>query len=193
METPDHNKNCTCQEIYDAYVAIFDPINSKGTWNSTVQQNDLEQYQRTDSEQEIASKHYEHFVAHAHLDPRTGGYRVRDLAIGCHEPCFFRTPEEYRGFCAPMAQHNDIIVVLEGGKVPYLLRPQPQTGTGDGTTIVASSQQYIFIGECFLQGLCTVEQLMSRKTGMTLSHVGSLNWSKGFWAVLMIPMYELSL
>ena len=165
IETPDHDANCTCQEIYDAYVALFDPLSWKGTWNSTLQQNDLQQYQRADNERETASKRSEHFIAHAHFDPRAGGYVARDLAIGCHDPCFFRTPEGYRGLCPPMAQQDDIVVVLEGGQVPYLLRPQPQTETGNGSTVAASSQQYMFIGECFLQGFMHGRAVDEQKDG----------------------------
>ncbi|KAG8529653.1 uncharacterized protein KY384_005134 [Bacidia gigantensis] len=165
IDNPDHNADSPYQEMYDAYVALFDPLNWKATWSSPLQRNDFLQYQRPDTEHETASKRHEHFAAHAHWDPRAGGYVVKDMAVGCHNPCFFRTQEGYRGLCPSATRPEDIIVVLEGGQVPYLLRPQPQTGTGDGTTTAGSSQQYAFIGECFLQGFMHGRAVDEQKDG----------------------------
>ena len=165
IESRDHDMNCTCQEILDAYVALFDPIGYKGTWTSTLQQNDLRQYQRADDEQGIASKRQEHFIDHAQFDSRAGGYVVKDMAVGCHDPCFFHTPEGYRGLCPPMAQLGDMVVILEGGQVPYLLRPRLQTKTTDGDTTAFLNQQYTFIGECFLQGFMHGRAVDEQKDG----------------------------
>ena len=45
------------------------------------------------------------------------------------------------GLCPWTAREGDVAVLLQGGGVPYLLRP-----IGD-----AHEKKYLFIGECFVQ------------------------------------------
>lgn len=65
-------------------------------------------------------------------------------ALPCHDRCFFMDSEGSLGLCPSAAREGDLIVVLYGGSVPYLLR-----------AIVSESMHsncYEFVGECFLQG-----------------------------------------
>ncbi|VUC34395.1 unnamed protein product [Clonostachys rosea] len=60
--------------------------------------------------------------------------------LPCHGKCMFTTEDGALGLCPATAMAGDMIVILYGGDVPYLLRPSEKAGT------------YRFIGECYLDG-----------------------------------------
>lgn len=80
----------------------------------------------------------------------------------CHHPSFMTTSEGDIGLCPPMAKQGDTVVVLLGGKVPYLIRNTVKTDR--------HGRHYAFIGECFLyrymDGLA-VRQLLDSKHSRT--------------------------
>lgn len=45
-----------------------------------------------------------------------------------------------------MAEKGDMVVILHGGKVPYLLRPCKSVESGTG------QDSFQFIGECYVMG-----------------------------------------
>ena len=77
----------------------------------------------------------------------------------CNQRCFFTTLEKCFGVGPSRIESNDLVVVLYGGTVPYVLRPryQPQ----------ASEPTFKFIGECYVQsrmfGSVVDEQLVRRE------------------------------
>jgi hypothetical protein len=79
----------------------------------------------------------------AHLD-----YSKSAAAVECHSNCFFSTRDGLTGPCPFSAQLGDLVVVLYGGNVPYVLRGRPG-GIGDGQE---RDTRYKFVGECYLQG-----------------------------------------
>ncbi|KAM5341812.1 hypothetical protein ACJ41O_014843 [Fusarium nematophilum] len=58
----------------------------------------------------------------------------------CHSRRFFVTRKGYFGIGPECMEHGDVIAVLFGGRVPYVLREM-----GEGT--------YYFIGECYVHGI----------------------------------------
>ncbi|KAI1062822.1 hypothetical protein LB507_005731 [Fusarium sp. FIESC RH6] len=68
----------------------------------------------------------------------------------CIEPCFFVTTSGLFGLCPWMSKEGDIIVLLDGGNVPYLLRPADKK---DGEL------RYELVGECFVSGIMHGEVL----------------------------------
>lgn len=75
------------------------------------------EFQRPDDPSELRNKLRDHL--YTHLD-----FAKETAALECHPPCFFSTPEGNTGLCPPAAQENDVVVVLHGGNVPYILRSE---------------------------------------------------------------------
>uniref|UniRef100_A0A8H7K7H6 Heterokaryon incompatibility domain-containing protein n=1 Tax=Bionectria ochroleuca TaxID=29856 RepID=A0A8H7K7H6_BIOOC len=69
--------------------------------------------------------------------------------LPCHGKCMFTTDDGGRGLCPGTAMAGDVIVILYGGDVPYLLRPSGTPGT------------YHFIGECYFDGVMSGEAFAS--------------------------------
>jgi hypothetical protein len=127
--------------LHVAYHNIFDPINSYGTWNAGIQQDDLHELQRLDDPEELRNKLVDHLYAHINCAKETAAFE-------CHPPCFLSTPDGTIGLCPPAAQEGDMIVVLQGGCVPYILRPKHATSSHGG----GATMRYTFVGECYLEG-----------------------------------------
>lgn len=64
----------------------------------------------------------------------------------CLDPFLFEAENGSVGICPWMAEKGDLVVILHGGKVPYLLRPVKniESGTSEGL--------FQFIGECYVMG-----------------------------------------
>lgn len=61
--------------------------------------------------------------------------------FSCLDDCLFKTAEGLVGLCPAGTKIGDVIVVLFGGSVPYVVREK-----SDGDTI-----KYQFVGECYVQ------------------------------------------
>jgi hypothetical protein len=89
------------------------------------------------------------------LEQRTRGYsgnaefshRIINACIG-RKP--FRTQQGYIGLGPHIARHGDIVCVLLGAHVPFILRP-----VGD---------QYQLLGECYVHGIMDGEALEEGRT-----------------------------
>lgn len=64
---------------------------------------------------------------------------------------FFITQYGHIGKGPTAAQADDIVVVLFGGQTPYILRPTEKDG------------DYLFIGECYLDGIMHGEHIEKLK------------------------------
>ncbi|KAE8441554.1 hypothetical protein EG329_004673 [Mollisiaceae sp. DMI_Dod_QoI] len=118
-------------QLHEAYIRLFDPAGSFGTWNFG---NTIPNY--TKEKEKIA--YVDHFFSH-------GGNR--NSPFPCHGTPLFRTSEGSLGLCPPRAQPNDIIVILYGGPVPFILRERDGYGRQPNMAV-----QYELIGECYVQG-----------------------------------------
>ncbi|TGJ79701.1 hypothetical protein E0Z10_g9060 [Xylaria hypoxylon] len=90
-----------------------------------------------------------------------GGFSLYETALlpTCLEPCFFVTTGDHYGLCPWTAQEGDMIVLLYGGNVPYLLRPT------DKETNVDTRDIFELIGECYVQGIMHGEFLNGQDGG----------------------------
>jgi hypothetical protein len=126
------------QDLQETFVKIFDPIGDLKTWiwnraehNVTMQDRD-----RSGDLMDHARTHWRYVNEHQ--------------AFPCYSPCLFTTGDGpgsgdgMVGLCPHYAKPGDVIVVLYGGRVPYLLRER--TGVSEGET-----NEWLFIGECYLQ------------------------------------------
>ncbi|KAK3355927.1 heterokaryon incompatibility protein-domain-containing protein [Neurospora tetraspora] len=143
-----------------AYEAIFDPTSVLDMWDMTKLnwQQSLSAKLKSDNNDsnnipsEIAimeedSKLFSHFQSH--------GFRgCEDLDefqeddpplrfFPCHGKCLFTTEGDKVGLCPAGAKEGDIIVILYGGNVPYLLRPANNDTAED---------RFYLVGECYLDG-----------------------------------------
>ncbi|KAK5657424.1 hypothetical protein OQA88_2996 [Cercophora sp. LCS_1] len=70
---------------------------------------------------------------------------------GCVEKCFFLLGNGMFGLCPWMARVGDVVVILRGGRVPFILRAV----TGD------REERYEFVGECYVEGLGEGDRLVN--------------------------------
>lgn len=66
----------------------------------------------------------------------------------CHEREFFVTSHGRMGLCPRDTRAGDLIVVLYGGSVPYVLRKAGENG-------------WRFVGECYVDGIMFGEAMRS--------------------------------
>ncbi|PMD53601.1 HET-domain-containing protein [Hyaloscypha bicolor E] len=136
-------------ELYGAYIRLFDPAGSYGTWNFGNTNDQL----RKEEEKVLYMDHYfSHWDTPPDTLPDEVPWDTRGINFGnrwsfpCHGTPLFRTSDGSLGLCPPKTQPNDIIVILCGGPVPFILRAREECGRQLDMTV-----QYEFIGECYLQ------------------------------------------
>lgn len=121
-----------------AFEKLFDPMGVAKTWTP-----DGATSLTTSQENEVLMN--DHLIAHQQFAIENDG------AVPCLSRCLLSgmgvTWEELSGLCPHTAQVGDVIVVLVGGDVPYLVRRLEADGPrGDGGSV------YGFVGECFVEG-----------------------------------------
>jgi hypothetical protein len=62
----------------------------------------------------------------------------------------FTTMDGGIGLCPSRTRVGDLVVLLFGGRVPYLLRPRVVTSVEGGRESVGS-KEYHFVGECYFE------------------------------------------
>ncbi|KAL9033031.1 MAG: hypothetical protein Q9214_007703 [Letrouitia sp. 1 TL-2023] len=62
---------------------------------------------------------------------------------------FFMTAEGWMGTGPPTARQNDLVVVLNGGLTPYVLRPTWSETSHAGTTY----SEFTILGDCYVHGI----------------------------------------
>ncbi|RYC60402.1 hypothetical protein CHU98_g5814 [Xylaria longipes] len=89
-------------------------------------------------------------------------YKTANLPT-CLDPCFFVTTGGYYGLCPWTAQEGDMVVLLYGGNVPYLLRPVDK---GMNAKEKNTDTEYMLelVGECYVQGIMDGEFLDGRES-----------------------------
>lgn len=125
-------------EIHRTYIKIFDPLNETGKWIQSIysQQSDhngVDPHDRT-------SHWGQHLIAHEEYSRPTG-------AVECHSKCLLKMADGTTGLCPSLAREGDLVIILNGGQVPYILRERKYTA-GEGER----RNRYEFIGECYLSG-----------------------------------------
>jgi Heterokaryon incompatibility protein (HET) len=139
MPYPYFSPPANHEDLHRAYIGIFDPLNLTGKWTHQLGSKYYDSYVGDDNQDLI----WGHYAAHS-------GYSSKTAAVECHGNCFFLTQErELLGLCPFSAQPGDLIVILHGGPVPYVLREQQ---IGIDSESHNQSRRYELIGECYLEG-----------------------------------------
>lgn len=133
-----------------AFEKVFDPTGDLGTWTPGASTAHLVRPKRDDLVED-------HLIAHM------GSTAEHDGAVPCISPCAFSS-NSYRGdltgLCPYTARVGDIVVVLFGGNVPYLIRERPANETTQRKGV-----QYSFVGECFVSGYMFGEAIVDWRNG----------------------------
>lgn len=150
--------------LHEAYARLFDPLGNDGTWNYGPT-FDNAPHRQTPEAQKLGMI-YDHYVCHWSKFPETkldgisweNGETQSWVKSGfpCHGKCFFRHSLGVFGLCPPMTRPGDIVVVLFGGSVPYVLRER------EGSE---SPKLYELIGECYVQGLMQGAAIEAQEQG----------------------------
>jgi hypothetical protein len=123
-------------------------------------------YEECRDEDQWRSMYDNHVQAHVRYFPEPAPPTVRPAADGSYEQyqadelpacigrCFFVASNGLYGLCPWTAREGDVITVLHGGSVPYLLRLVPQRGTAG-----PDEQYYELVGECFVDGIMNGEKV----------------------------------
>ena len=137
---PYYNPNHIDQELFKAYETIFDPISEHGSWTHGVR---LRSQKPAYTREDIYVNNMNHLRAHIE-NARRAARAAQSIAIDCHNDCLFIASEGNIGLCPQMAVGGDVVVLLYGGSVPYLLREMKPSGEG--------IPQWELVGECYLHG-----------------------------------------
>ncbi|KAI1098463.1 heterokaryon incompatibility protein-domain-containing protein [Jackrogersella minutella] len=133
------------KELRDAFFRVFDPANYGRFVPTGVAGQDM-----TKLDEGVKDFLARHYTYHAR------GFNGPTPYLPCLSPCFFATNELSEGcygLCPHNARPDDIVVMLYGGPVLYLLREikSDHEGTTRGET-GKDEKKLQFVGECFLQG-----------------------------------------
>ncbi|ATZ50325.1 hypothetical protein BCIN_05g06850 [Botrytis cinerea B05.10] len=80
--------------------------------------------------------------------------------LTCLDPFFFLASNGLVGLCPWAARNGDIIVILHGGNVPFLLRPVSSEVEGGNSS--KEVKRFEFVGEYFVSGVMHGEYLKGR-------------------------------
>lgn len=151
---PDLPKNDEQRRMHDAYCHIFDPVDERRIWKSNIQRHHLQQTIRSLSPEETKTKLLDHLRTHASYSAN-GRIVSRTGSIDCHSACYFSTANGHTGLCPSVAREGDIIVVLHGASMPFLVRKGLEfpamndiSNSQQGKGVSGSS----LVGECYLNG-----------------------------------------
>lgn len=157
-------------DLLHAYHTLFDPGNMAEHWKTGTTSAHRTDFRAAQASWRLA----DHIVTHSEIYPAidpvdskrlNGKYEgiKSNLVPHCIDPCIFTTAEGMVGLCPWNAKKGDVIVLLLGGQVPYLLRSQP-----DYT-------EYSFVGECFVKGIMHGEFLREEKEKRVGSQIFSIS------------------
>ncbi|KAI2464831.1 heterokaryon incompatibility protein-domain-containing protein [Annulohypoxylon bovei var. microspora] len=133
-------------ELRDAFMRVFDPASYGRFVLHDVDDQDTKKL--AEGVREFLARHYTY---HAR------GFKERTPYVPCLSPCFFvadELGEGCYGLCPHNARPGDMVVMLYGGPVLYLLRESkldPSGGKKDRER-ATDEKKHQFVGECFLQG-----------------------------------------
>lgn len=143
-----------------SYHILFDPGNIAEHWKTSTASAHRVNFRL----QQARARLFDHILSHSHsgifpaIDPLAserpdGKYEIirSNRVLHCIDPCIFTTADGVIGLCPWTAKKGDVIVLLFGGKIPYLLRSQP------------SSAEFSFVGECFVKGIMHGEFLREQQ------------------------------
>ncbi|KAH8590536.1 heterokaryon incompatibility protein-domain-containing protein [Bisporella sp. PMI_857] len=142
-------------ELQEAYKWLFDPAGVAGTWNYGPTMQDLEKAEDTRHKEKVLC--VDHFISHWGKEPdinnrdnnwlqETETASWIESSFPCHGECFFKSSDGSFGLCPPMTKPGDVIVILFGASVPFILRGRGNLSRQPNTHI-----EYELIGECYVE------------------------------------------
>jgi hypothetical protein len=104
---------------------------------------------------EVAHREHGKFIQFSHMelsadDLSRATYIMKEQQQAAYGRRFFTTKNGYMGLSPSLARIGDEIVILLGGKTPFILRKTGEKG-------------YRFIGECYVHGMMTGKGLSQRR------------------------------
>lgn len=154
---PFHRRPVLSEAMHLAYARIFDPASTIGTWGHAKLLTHLPVMDHGQLPYHYFS-HWRNASRYA-LDETSGLVGEEEDEdtpdyLPCHGECMFDT-ETHVGLCPSGSRVGDVVVVLFGGRVPYLLRPAGEEGKGE----------YRLVGECYVEGVMQGEGFEERVAG----------------------------
>ncbi|KAK3935455.1 heterokaryon incompatibility protein-domain-containing protein [Diplogelasinospora grovesii] len=143
---PFLERNRLPEELYDGFVTIFNPTGDKRAW--LLDRDD----QRTSTGARAAEDYARHLTYHSR-----GFTRREGDVFPCLSPSLFfsgSSDNQRVGLCPHYARPGDIVVMLYGGRVLYLIRERKAARGAEieGLEVVEERKKYEFVGECLLHG-----------------------------------------
>ncbi|KAI2776766.1 hypothetical protein F4815DRAFT_334348 [Daldinia loculata] len=136
---PFHRRPLVSEAMHQVYAKIFDPAGTVSSWRHA---KNITHLPLLDQGQ-LPYHYFAHWrdvprdsldSSAGQTDPSAPNY------LPCHGKCMFST-QENEGLCPNGAQVGDIVVILFGSNVPYILRAG------------ASPGQYFLVGECYIDAV----------------------------------------
>ncbi|KAK3898022.1 putative heterokaryon incompatibility protein [Staphylotrichum tortipilum] len=170
-----HSFSQPAAELRTVFHCMFDPSGCTGLWShpGTRNKRDL----KWDPINQVLT-FADHVKAHTRYLPHTNvsqhtllpasgtpgrydRFRQDGALPACIDECFFITSDGSSGLCPWTAREGDVVALLHGGKVPYMLRPVPPSQQEhDGLAT------YRLVGECFVDKVDVMNgELMREKMG----------------------------
>ncbi|PMD57636.1 HET-domain-containing protein [Hyaloscypha bicolor E] len=142
------------QAMHEAFMRLFDPSGSIGTWNSfNIRRSVGDSIDMADHSDKPS-------LWAAHYNSHWSGTPQNPTWLPCFQNCMFTTRDGGVGICPSGSRVGDLVVVLFGGMVPYLLRPKVPAGV-ETDRESTRSKEYYFVGECYFEGLMDGEACSS--------------------------------
>jgi hypothetical protein len=148
----------------EAFVRLFDPSGTIGTWNSFKTRLSVGEPVDIGHHLNKGGEWRTHYMSHWGTFPPSENDALDGAPtwLPCHGNCMFTDEDGRVGLCPSGSKVGDLVVVLYGGNVPYLLRSKlSERGQGAGDRQGNSSDEYYFVGECYAEGLMDGEACYS--------------------------------
>lgn len=84
------------------------------------------------------------------------------IALACQNRCFFKTQNNYIGIGPAEMKLLDNVVILYGGRTPYILRPCNHSWIGGGSLPMARGEDdgsRFLVGDCYVHGVMNGEMM----------------------------------
>ncbi|KAJ4393649.1 hypothetical protein N0V93_002863 [Gnomoniopsis smithogilvyi] len=147
------------QGLHRAFESIFDPSGMKRAW--LVDRDDQEIQQSTPG---TMSEYQDR-----HLTYHWRGFNGRSASIPCVSHSLFfggQAANSQVGLCPHTARPGDVVVMLHGGPVLYLLREKSVPEQMEGQQLQGVKIQWEFVGESYLTGYMDGQALEEAEQGM---------------------------
>ncbi|KAK0630416.1 heterokaryon incompatibility protein-domain-containing protein, partial [Bombardia bombarda] len=162
--TPRPAHSGSMQEVFDK---MIDTCGHSGVWARPGASKDEQIADLT----RLRWEYYDHLSSHRRYFQERTMYALESTGKGAYEQyeteevpacidrCFFVTADGRQGLCPWTAREGDVVAVLDGGRVPFLLRPVYRAGGEAQGGERGVEEEFELAGECFVEGIMEGEYL----------------------------------